>query len=250
MSVVQEIAQWVLLPPSGPLLLALAGLVLLRFAIGRALLAVGLLLLYLFTLPVVGYGLMGHLQSDFWPPSQLDALGDAQMIVVLGAGYRTGADEYAGETVNELALVRLRYAARVHRQTGLPVLVSGGGPEDRIPEAHWMAEVLDEYGVAPVIQETLSRDTWGNARNSAALLGELGITRVALVTHAYHMPRAAWSFRQAGLEVIPAPTGAFVPDDTAFSLGSLRPQATALYQSWLAIHETLGLLWYRWQYGD
>ena len=108
-----------------------------------------------------------------------------------------------------------------------------------------MAEVLEEYGVAPIFREDRARNTWGNAHYSAELLDGLGIRRVALVTHAHHMPRAVWSFRQAGVEVIPAPTGAFVPDDRTFGPGSLRPQARALYASWLAMHEYLGLAWYR-----
>ena len=205
---VQEIASWLLLPPSGPLLLALGGLLFSRFLAGRLALLGGLLLLYAFSLPVVSHALMGGLQGGYWPPAQTSRFGDAQVIVVLGAGYRSGADEYSGETVNDLALTRLRYAAHLHRQTGLPVLVTGGGPEDRVPEAHWMAEVLAEYGVTPVLLESRARDTWGNALHSEAVLSPLGYRRIALVTHAHHMRRAAWAFRRVGLEVIPAPTAA------------------------------------------
>ena len=245
MAFLQGAAHWLLLPPSGPLLLALAGLLLMRLLVGRVLLVTGVLLLYLFSLPLVSHGLMGALQKDYWPPGDTARFDDAKAIVVLGAGYRAGADEYSGVTVNDLALVRLRYAAHLHRQTGLPVLATGGGPEDRAPEAKWMAEVLEEYGVAPIFREEQARDTWGNAHYSAELLDGLGIRRVALVTHAHHMPRAVWSFRQAGVDVIPAPTGAFVPEDTTLGPGSLRPQAHALYASWLAMHEYLGLAWYR-----
>lgn len=244
MSFLQSMAQW-LLPPSGPLLLAIAGLLLARFLLGRVLLVGGLLLLYVLSLPAVSYSLMGGLQKEFWPPDGGGVIDEAGAIVVLGAGYLSGADEYSGETVNALALVRLRYAAYLHHRTGLPVVASGGGPEDRELEARWMAEALHEYGVEPVITEDRSRDTWENAVYSAALLDELGIERAALVTHAHHMPRAVWSFQQAGLDVIPAPTGAFVPHDTTFTLTSLRPQATALHNSWLALHEYLGLAWYR-----
>jgi uncharacterized SAM-binding protein YcdF (DUF218 family) len=246
----QHIADWLLIPPSGPLLLAILGLLLVRLLLGRLLLAAGLLLLYLFTLPAVSHGLMDILQREYWPPAETMALDGAGAIVVLGAGYRSGADEFAGETVSDLALVRLRYAAELHRQTGLPVLATGGGAEERVPEAHWMAEVLREYGVGPILQEDQALDTWGNARFSAALLAELGVQRIALVTHAYHMPRAVWSFEQAGLQVIPAPTGAFVPADRTFTFGSLRPQARALYASWLATHEFLGLAWYRLQHSS
>ena len=241
----RELANW-LLPPAGPLLLALLGLLLLRLRLGLVALIAGLGLLYALSLPATSHALMAPLQRDFAVPDPA-ALEPLDAIVVLGAGYRSGAREYAGETVNELALVRLRYAARLHRQTGLPVLASGGAAEGREPEARWMAEVLEEFGVDPVLREEQSRDTLGNARYSAELLGGQGMTRVALVTHAHHMPRALGAFERTALEVMPAPTAAFVPHDRGFSVASLRPQARALHTSWLALHEYLGLAWYRWR---
>ncbi|WP_421621941.1 YdcF family protein [Alkalilimnicola ehrlichii] len=244
----RSLADW-LLPPSGPLLLALLGLLLSRWRPGRLLLLLGLLLAWLSALPPVGYALMDGLQADY-PPVQPAQLRDAQAIVVLGAGYRSGADEFSGETVNDLALVRLRYAAYLHRETGLPVIASGGAATDREPEARWMAEVLAEFGVDPILTESEARDTWGNAQHTAELLARQGLSRVALVSHAHHMPRAVWAFEQAGVTVLPAPTGAFVPHDRGWSWGMLRPQANALRMSWLAMHEYLGLFWYRWMRGD
>jgi len=241
------LADWFLLPPSGPLLLAIMGLLLIRFRLGKVFLVTGLGLLYALSLPIVGFALMAPLQQGY-EPAQIDDLDGVGAIVVLGGGYRSGATEYSGETVSDLSLVRLRYAAHLHRQTRLPVLASGGGPEDRLPEAYWMAEVLEEYGVAQVMREAEARDTWENAVKSARLLEANGIGRVALVTHAFHMPRAQWSFEKAGIDFVPAPTGAYVPHDTGFSLESLRPQAGALYMSWLAVHEHLGILWYRWRH--
>lgn len=242
----RSLGDW-LLPPAGPLLLALIGLAALRTRGGRWLLAIGVLSLYLLSLPWVAYALMAPLQQPTAPVA-LEALEGAGAIVVLGAGYRGGADEYSGETVNAMALVRLRYAAWLHHRTGMPVLATGGGPEDRLPEAHYMAEVLEEFGVASILREEQARDTWGNAVHSAAMLRENGVTRVALVTHAHHMPRAGWAFRQAGVDFVPAPTGALVPGDTEFTLGTLRPHAHAIYMSWLAVHEYLGMAWYRWRY--
>ncbi|WP_018873775.1 YdcF family protein [Thioalkalivibrio sp. ALJ16] len=242
------LADWLLLPPSGPLLLALVGLILLRTWTGKALLVAGLLLTYALSLPPVSHALIAPLQAPYTPPDAT-ALESAEAIVVLGAGYRSGAVEFSGETVNDLALVRLRYAAALHRRTGLPVVATGGGPEDREPEARWMVEALEEFGVTTIWEEPQARDTEGNARHSAALLQERGIQRVLLVTHAHHLPRASAAFERAGLEAIPAPTGAFVAHDPGLSLGAFKPQANAMRISWLAMHEYLGILWYRWQHG-
>lgn len=46
-----------------------------------------------------------------------------------------------------------------------------------------------------------------NARFSAAILAPLGVTRILLVTDAFHMPRARRAFAIAGLDPIAAPTG-------------------------------------------
>jgi uncharacterized SAM-binding protein YcdF (DUF218 family) len=51
-----------------------------------------------------------------------------------------------------------------------------------------------------------SRDTSENATRMAAVLGREGIHRIALVTEAFHMQRAAAAFRRAGFDVVPAPT--------------------------------------------
>lgn len=244
----RALAAW-LLPPAGPLVLAMVGLLLWHRPAGRWLAVAGVLLLYLFSIPPVGYALMAPLQTPYEPPDD-PVLVKADAIVVLGAGYRSGAAEFSGETVNDLALVRLRYAAVLHRRTGLPVIASGGAAKGREPEARWMAEVLEEFGVSSILREDRSRDTRGNALHSARLLREAGLERPLLVTQAHHLPRAIRAFEQAGVEVIPAPTGAFIAPDNGMSPGVFRPRASALRMSWLAMHEYLGIQWYRWRSRD
>ncbi|WP_018936889.1 YdcF family protein [Thioalkalivibrio sp. ALJ24] len=238
----RPLADW-LLPPAGPLLLLLAGLLLVRYRLGRWLAVTGGILLYAFATPLVSHAIIAPLQDPFAPPSEED-LEAAEFIVVLGAGYRAGAVEFGGETVNDLALERLRYAASLHHRTGLPVMATGGAAEDREPEARWMAEVLEELGVRQIVRESRARDTRGNALYSAELLQEMGVGEVLLVTHAHHLRRAVPAFENTGLRVTAAPTGAFVPSSDGVGIGTLRPTASALRVSWLAMHEYLGILWY------
>ena len=74
------------------------------------------------------------------------------------------------------------------------------------------------------------------------MLSPLGIRRIYLVTHAWHMPRAAMAFRLAGFEVVPAAT-LFA---TAPAPGILQfvPDARALQNSRRFMHEIIGLAWY------
>lgn len=233
-------------PPVAPLLLIVVGLVLAtrRRRGGFALAWAGVAATLLLSTPAsVGWLLHG---LETAPVVDAAALRQAQAIVVLGAGKRRHAPEYGGETVNRLALERLRYAARLVRRTGLPVLVSGGAPTGDVPEAVLMQAALEEDFRVPVRWvEKASLDTRQNAQFSAVPLRAAGVKRVLLVTHAAHMPRAQAAFEDAGLQVIPAPTawlgGTGAGDQV---LGEL-PGPTSAYAGWYAVHEWLGLLAYR-----
>ncbi len=126
--------------------------------------------------------------------------------IVFGAGTTDNLVDYGGQTVNAYALERLRAGARLARTTRLPVLLSGGVVWDGRPEAEMMKEVMDEFGVPVRWVESRSRDTADNARESAALLRAAGLSRVALVTHAFHMRRSMEEFRRAGLVPVAEPT--------------------------------------------
>jgi uncharacterized SAM-binding protein YcdF (DUF218 family) len=80
---------------------------------------------------------------------------------------------------------------------------------------------------------------------SAAMLLAQGIDSIVLVTHAYHMPRAQAVFESDGLKVLASPHDwkGGTPDVT--ELRDWLPSASAVETVWLALHESLGLLWYR-----
>ncbi|MDR2187598.1 MAG: YdcF family protein [Azonexus sp.] len=231
-----------LLPPANGLcLLALAGLLRKRRWAG-ALAVGGTLLLLAQSLPPVANGLIWTLEKRAGPV--LDDPQGAEAIVILGGGL-TDAAEYGGETLNQRSLARARYGAVVARRYPLPVLVSGGKPVDKQrPEADLISEALErEFGVAVRWRESASLDTADNAVLSAELLHAAGIRRIILVTQAFHMPRARRLFTAAGLEVTPAATelgqGEIWPEHVIDWL----PQASALHNSYYALHEWLGIAW-------
>lgn len=236
-----------LFPPGVIIIIAVAGLLLTRRAPRASLLILtgALVLLWLLSLPVIATLLMNSLQT--YPALTSDDLarGQAQAIVVLGGGRYIDAPEYGGDTVSPFALERLRYGVHVQHLTGLPLVMSGGSPDQRTPaEAILLKEAAINDFQTPVLQtEEHSDTTWDNATNSAVLLRERGIRHIYLVTHAWHMPRAAWSFERAGLIVTPAPTG-FATIDLQQPQAWLS-SARALYTTRLALHEIAGLAWYR-----
>lgn len=249
MFILKKLVAAAILPPFSLLLLILAGLLLMRRhpRAGRFLAFTGLFALMLLTLPLVGIRLQRLNETSPALPTQpqqaAHALAGARAIVVLGGGADSPAAEYGGDTVSRITLQRLRYAARLQRISGLPLLASGGAPFGGRAEAVLMREALTEdFGVPVRWIEDASRDTEQNAEFSARLLRREGIDRIALVTGAMHMPRAVEMFRRQGLTVIPAPT-AFAASSPSL-INDLLPKATAQNDSQEALREWLGRLWY------
>jgi len=229
-----------ILPPAGPLLLIGLGLMAARL---RKLAWLGWCYALIASTPAsVNWIAM---QIEPAAPASLAQVRQTGAIVILGAGIRSYAPEMGGPTVSSLALERLRYGARLARESGLPVLVTGGAPEGYVPEAIVMRDLLErDFGVPVKWSESAALDTRDNAVYSARLLKAAGIERITLVTHAAHMARSRAAFEAAGIEVTPAPTAWLSNPDIEYEWGDFIPNARAAYSGWFAIHEWLGRLAY------
>ena len=215
---IKKIITALVLPPTGPALLALVGLWLNRQhrRLGKSITILAVLSILAMSLPIVSGNLMRGLETD--PPISDSQLAGAQAIVILGGGIYPNAPEYAVDTVSSASLERVRYGSYLQRKSGLPVLVSGGAPFGGRPEAEAMAEACERefHGQVKWI-ESESRDTADNAVYSARILMAAGITRIALVSHAWHLKRAVAQFRASGIEVFPAPTAFSIPSDSVLA---------------------------------
>ncbi|MES2819383.1 MAG: YdcF family protein [Pseudomonadota bacterium] len=243
------------LPPGGLLLLLLAGWWLRRRAprLAAACFVLGFGGLWLMSLPVVVQGVARALESEpalreaGWP----GLAARADVIVVLGAGRERADPAWGEDQPGLMAVERLRYAARLAKASGLPLLTSGGLHYGTPPsEAAIMAQSLErDFGLTVRWREEHSRTTWENASESARLLAPHGIKRVLLVTQAAHMPRARWCFEQAGFEVLTAPVG-FMGVPNGRPLGGWLPESKALWQNGMLLNEALGQLLYPLAYGQ
>ncbi|RRJ83577.1 YdcF family protein [Aestuariirhabdus litorea] len=237
-----------LLPPGNQVATALlGGLLRLRWPrLGGALILFSLLSLYLLSIPFVATQLAFSLEQQSSPVTP-EGLSKAQLLVVLGGGRQPAAPEYDGrDRPSVLATERLLYAAFLARRSGLELLVTGGVVEgwEEESEAQLMTRLLQqELGVRVLWQEGASRTTHENAINSRALLPD-SIQRIALVTHALHMPRARRAFERAGFEVIPAPLGYHRLNPAQPALLHWLPSVRSLLLSRDALHEWLGGSWY------
>jgi uncharacterized SAM-binding protein YcdF (DUF218 family) len=178
------------------------------------------------------------------------AAGNKVAIVVLGGGREAMAPEYGLANLNFLSLPRLHYGVWLSRQTGAPMLFSGGvGHADGVglSEAEIAARIAEkDYGKPLTWTEPESRDTRENATRSVALLKPAGITDLVLVTHGFHMPRAMRAFQleaqRAGgpMRVWPAPMGLAPPSERA--LIHWLPTTEGFQRTRLVVRELAGWL--------
>jgi uncharacterized SAM-binding protein YcdF (DUF218 family) len=243
-----------LTPPGVIIVLILIGLLLqIRWRIaGIVVVAVAAGALYVLSLPGMGIAALASLERPYVPVPVLTTKNmpdKPQAIVVLAGGRRTNAIEYGGDTVSSHSLERLRYAAYLSRHTGLPVLVSGGAPfGEGASEALLMARVLEEdFHIKPRWLEEQSRTTRENAEQSRIILRRERVERVYLVTHAWHMARAMYAFRTAGVDAVPAPFGFHSLSAADRTWLGFLPSSRGLSMTSLALHERIGLLWYKSQ---
>jgi uncharacterized SAM-binding protein YcdF (DUF218 family) len=224
-----------LLPPLAPLLLALIGWLL---AVKKKR---GGLALVLFALALLGllscHGTAVWLSRSILPqfaPLAIDQLktGQVQAIVVLGGGVLPLAPEYGQAQPRAETAARLRYGVWLARQSGLPVAFSGG--------LGWAAHASQTESEAVVARRAAQQDTADNARFLAPLLMRDGVQRIALVTHAWHMPRSVAAFEKAGLVVVAAPMGFVLPDEN--QLLEWLPSAHGLLASRQVLREWLGIV--------
>jgi uncharacterized SAM-binding protein YcdF (DUF218 family) len=244
-----------LTPPGVIVLVALLGFLIRikwRFA-GSLVVGFGIALLFVLSLPLTGKRLMMQLEAGARPVVMTAAADYAKKpaaIVVLGGGRYTDAPEYGADTVGSMTLERLRYAAQLHRQTGLPVLVSGGSPfGEPLPEAVLMQLALErDFQIKSKWVESQSNNTAENAARSKEILAAAGVRRIYLVTHAWHMPRALWAFVNVGLDAVPAPTKFTTAGKEELGILGYLPSAHGLHLSHIALRERLGLLWYKFRH--
>ncbi len=207
--------------------------------ISAALLAASLVL-YALSIPPTSSALLRNLESAY--PMPENPAGD--VIVVLGGGATQDTPDLGGKGgLTDASSNRLLMAARLYHRLRIPVLITGGRVyADSGAEALIARRILMDLGVpeGDILVETESLTTGQNARYTAVILGERGLSRPVLVTSAFHMKRAVLNFENNGVTVLPFPTGYRVNvTPRVFHYMWLSPQAYALDNSVCVLQEEL-----------
>ena len=171
-------------------------------------------------------------------------------VLVLGGGRYLMAPEYGLSNLSILGVERLRYGVWLSKQANLPLAFSGGvghGTDAGPSEAEIAARIAErEFGRQIKWLEGESRDTGENASRSLAVLHEVGIEHVVLVTHDFHMRRALGAFERAKqraglkLSVTPAPMG--LPPSGPRRFVDWLPSGSGFTRTRIVLHEWVGRL--------
>ena len=248
---VSKLLTALLLPP-GCIILFL--IILIFFVKWKIKIFLGMILVFFYAISIqpVSDFLLKPLENA-WPPLSEHIDKDwPQAIVVLGGGTVQGSPE-AGEghdTLSSNALKRAVYAFTLCDVFQVPLIFTGGKvfDYDQEPEAAAAGRLFESIGLdsSRIILEPTSRNTWENAREIAKLFSdeESAIERAILVTSAYHVKRGVYCFERNGISVIPAPTDYKCERGRKYDLLSFMPSMVYLGNTWLALHEYIGLLYY------
>ncbi|HEY9250488.1 MAG TPA: ElyC/SanA/YdcF family protein [Rariglobus sp.] len=254
----KKVAGFWLMPLPFSLALIVIGAVLLRFTrrqtAGRGLVLAGGLWLLACSNSGVGTWLVRGLETEF--PSQPalksedalpPALARCRFVVVLGGGHSYVPDWPATNQLSPSALSRIVEGVRLARQMpAARLIVSGpadehdGGPS----HARMLADAAVSLGIPRerILEISSARDT---EEEAAAIRSITQGAPLALVTSAWHLPRAMALCRRQGLDALACPadyaarTSGLKPGDfLAWNVGGLERSTKALY-------EFIGVSWSR-----
>lgn len=244
MSLAKILAHWLILPP-GCLVVALGLACVVAWRTSsrlRHVLAILCLVLFgLSTRPGAAL-LCRPLESAFPVPAAIEA----DVLVMLGAGSTGGVPDIDGTGQPSAIMAKNMLAAfRLQRQTGLPLVLSGGEVrEGQGCEAAIARRILVGMGIPEerIVVEGASRTTAENARFTGAIMQARGWRRALVVCPALHAARARALFRAEGVDCRIWPSHHRMSQGLSFSPArDLVPSAAQLANSAAALKEYLGL---------
>lgn len=248
------VSYWLMPLPLCLVVMAVGLLLLLRWEkharLGRALLATGLVLLALFSNKFVSRWLIRPLETRYPPIPEFVAgqplpanVAACKFVVVLGGGNGLSPGMAAPNLLSSSALSRVVEAVRIlNAVPDAKLIVSGPKSGPRPSHATVLARAAQTLGVTPerIIHVDNAHDTEDEAAATRRLAGD---APVALVTSAWHMPRAMALCRNAGVNAVACPSDYRSHADDPFAFDDLLCEADALGRSTLAVRERIGYLW-------
>jgi len=202
---------------------------------GKILFFLSALLLYALSITPVANALLAPLENF-----SLNETNKPKAVVVLAGG----ANKNDFFTAYGDAFKREVYGFYLAKEHNIPIIFSGEGIDNESELARKDFEKLSKMsGFKPTIfYEDSSLNTEQNALYSAKLFEEKNISKsIYLVTSAYHIKRASFWFQKHSFQIVTKPINKLVQEPKFLPY---LPNMRALHNSYRAIHEYFGLLFY------
>ena len=183
---------------------------------------------------------------EVFNPDTFVRLDNAVHIVVLGGGHVNDDRLPANDRLSPTAMVRLSEAIRIHRELPESIIItSGWSALGNQPQAEVLKEAALLMGVEEKYIKTqpLPENTRMEASEYKKLFGDTA--QLIVVTSAVHMPRAVYAFQNEGLDPVAAPTNHLVKKSENYNPWIGIPSSHNISKMESAVHEYLGLLWYK-----
>ena len=210
---------------------------------------IGLVLLWLFSLPIISSSLIGFLEnnytkeSSFNIPEHRTAVVLGGMVVTLKHGNQIHY-EFSGAVDRILAGIDLIKSGKAKNL----ILTRGHLPWSKgEPEGVFLSKFAQSYGIKP--ENIILTRTVQNTDDEAKAISELIPIKeqIILVTSAFHMPRAQAVFENQGIQTTPFPVD-FLKGAKKLDLLDFLPQSNAFKDSSLFFREMIGRTYYALKY--
>ncbi len=239
----RKLMEALLLPIGVSCLLTLAGIAFRR----RWVAAIGVIALYTFSTPAVSNRLMASLEQSYPLMSVANAPHADAVVVLSGSvvrGISTPGIQWGDSASRYYAGFDLAMAGKAET-----IVFSGAVADDvRGPsQGAIQRRVAIAHGLAD--SRIVVTDRVFTTEDEARKVSKIpNIHSILLVTSAFHMRRAAFLFRERGLQVFPFPTDLRSFARQPWQPASFIPSAAALRNSEAALREYYGLAVYRTLY--
>jgi len=200
--------------------------------------ALSAVIYFIFGTGIIALWLLGTLEHRYKPLASIEGLREFKTIVILAGHAEKRSGLPLSSEVNFASAYRLIEGLRIiHQLPDTKILISG---RDEVPGI--MKDLLVSMGLPSqrIIIDNQSSNTHESAVNVRQILDQ---DDLILVTSAGHMPRAMETFRKAGMNPVPAPTNYMSVKERRFI--HYLPSPNHLVYADLAVHEYLGMAWYR-----
>ena len=247
--VLSKVISWIIMPTS-LIVLCMAGSLFIKNAwLKKWLFRLGVFFLIFFTNPF-----FAKLAMNLWEPDPIEyaRINKRYGWAVVLAGITNPNRLPLDRTHFNKGADRLTHAIDLYKLKKINKLIISGGSGvlsfEGKPESLALKEFAMSAGVRArdIVIDTLSRNTWENAKNTRRILVEKGAQdEVLVITSAFHMRRAAGCFEHLGVHHDTFPTDyyggpfRFTPDEL------IIPNLYALQLWTILIKEWVGILAYK-----